>query len=78
MEIKITPLSARQAKIIEYLLSHDQASCPALTFGVSHDTGLRDVYDLIDRKMVVKKGINKGTRYFLSPGCLVTTITKVS
>ena len=62
-------LSDRQIRLVEYLERHG-----TLTMGegrdllpdVSDDTVLRDLRDLVEKKLLVKKGNTKGSKYYLS------------
>lgn len=77
MEISLTPLSARQASAIEFLITHGQVKLKDLLLGVSEDTALRDVTDLIDRKLVLRSGLARRTRYSLDSNAFITSISKI-
>ena len=61
-------LSDRQIKLMEYMEDHGSLTMMEgreLLPMVSDDTILRDLRDLIKKKLVKKKGKTKGVRYFL-------------
>lgn len=63
---KQVALSDRQMKLVEYLNEHASAKMKDLKRVlpmVSEDTVLRDVKDLIDKKIVNKEGSTKASRY---------------
>lgn len=62
-------LSERQIKLIEYLSEFHSAGMKELRSilpMVSEDTILRDVKNLLDNKIIKKKGSTKAARYFLT------------
>jgi Fic family protein len=61
-------LSDRQIKLVEYLERYGEVSmvnARSLLPNVSDDTVLRDLRDLVTKKLLVKKGTTKGTKYYL-------------
>lgn len=62
-------LSDRQIRLVEYLERHGTISMnearDVLT-QVSEDTILRDLRDLVAKKLILKKGSTKGTKYYLN------------
>lgn len=63
-------LSFRQSKLIEYMQDYttiNNQQWRTLFPNVSDDTILRDLHDLIKKKLVKKKGKTKAAVYFLSP-----------
>jgi Fic family protein len=64
-------LSDRQIKLVEYLEKHGtltMAEGRDLLPDVSDDTVLRDLRDLVDKKLITRKGATKGARYYLKGG----------
>lgn len=62
-------LSERQIKIIDYLEKNQELRNPDFNLifpDVSDDTVLRDLNDLLDKKIVKKKGRTRGARYILA------------
>lgn len=62
-------LSDRQIKLVEFLERHGtltMAEGRDLLPDVSDDTVLRDLRDLVDKKLIVKKGNTKGAKYYLT------------
>lgn len=63
-------LSYRQSKLIEYMQDYstvNNAQWRTLFPDTSDDTILRDLHDLMKKKLVKKKGKTKAAVYFLSP-----------
>lgn len=61
-------LSDRQIALVEYLERHGtltMALARDLLPEVSDDTVLRDLRDLVDKKLLVRKGHTKGAKYYL-------------
>lgn len=61
-------LSSRQIKLVEYLERYGEISmwnARELLPDVSDDTILRDLRDLVEKKLLTKKGTTKGTKYYL-------------
>lgn len=61
-------LSDRQIKLIDYLEHHGSLAMNEgreLLPDVSDDTILRDLRDLIEKKLITKKGKTKGVKYYL-------------
>ena len=61
-------LSERQIKLIEYMEKYEGLTMSEgreLLPMVSDDTILRDLRDLIEKGLVVKKGRTKGAKYYL-------------
>ncbi len=72
----MAPLNERQERVVEYL--HDYGSIQnkdfaRLFYGISEDTILRDLKDLISKKIIQKVGSTKSSRYTIA-----TTGTAVS
>ena len=62
-------LSDRQIKLIEHLERHGSLTMKegrTMLPDVSDDTILRDLRDLIQKKLIIKKGSTKGTKYYLA------------
>lgn len=62
-------LSDRQIRLVEYLERHGTLSMGEgrdLLSDVSEDTILRDLRDLVEKKLILKKGSTKGTKYMLA------------
>ncbi len=62
-------LNDRQVKIIDFLETNKQLQNPDFTFlfpKISDDTILRDLKDLQDKKIIVKRGKTRGARYILN------------
>jgi len=62
-------LSDRQIRLVEYMERHGgiaMSEARDLISQVSEDTILRDLRDLVDKKLILKKGSTKGTKYYLS------------
>jgi Fic family protein len=69
LKIGQVALNERQLVIINTLEAEKEISNPdfiALFPKVSDDTILRDIKDLMDKGIVIKKGRTKGAKYFLS------------
>lgn len=61
-------LTARQIKIVEYLQKNgflQNKAFPELFPMVSEDTILRDIHDLVKKRIIKKKGRTKAAQYFL-------------
>lgn len=61
-------LSERQIKLVEYIERHGEISMGNvrdLLPDVSDDTILRDLRDLVQKKLLFKKGQTKGSKYYL-------------
>jgi Fic family protein len=68
MKVGQVSLNERQIKIIDFLETYREIKNPdfnELFPKVSDDTILRDLKDLQDKKIIVKKGRTKGARYIL-------------
>ncbi|MFQ5493483.1 MAG: Fic family protein [Candidatus Dojkabacteria bacterium] len=62
-------LNERQIKIIRYLEEHDtfrNKDFLSIFPDISDDTILRDLKDLMDKKLIIKKGRTKASRYLLA------------
>lgn len=62
-------LSDRQIKLVEYIERHGQlgmGEARDLLTHVSEDTILRDLRDLVEKKLINKKGNTKGAKYYLA------------
>lgn len=62
-------LSERQIKLVEYLERHGEISMGSvrdLLPDVSDDTILRDLRDLVQKKLLFKRGHTKGSKYYLN------------
>ena len=62
-------LSDRQIKLVEYLERHGSLAMSEardLLPRVSEDTILRDLRDLVEKKLIIKKGQTKGSKYYLT------------
>ncbi|MBP9702538.1 Fic family protein [Candidatus Woesebacteria bacterium] len=62
-------LSDRQIRLVEYLekyVSLGMAEARDLLPDVSDDTILRDLRDLVDKKLISRRGNTKGAKYYLS------------
>jgi len=62
-------LTDRQIRLVEFLERHGTLTMKEgrdLLPDVSDDTVLRDLRDLVDKKLLKKKGHTKGSKYFLS------------
>ena len=61
-------LSQRQIKLVEYIERHGEigmGNVRELLSDVSDDTILRDLRDLVEKNLLIKKGSTKGTKYYL-------------
>lgn len=61
-------LSDRQIKLVEYLERYGEVSMKNardLLPDISDDTVLRDLRDLVGKKLLTKRGTTKGTKYYL-------------
>lgn len=62
-------LSDRQIRLVEYLekyVSLGMAEARDLLANVSDDTILRDLRDLVDKKLITRRGNTKGAKYYLA------------
>lgn len=62
-------LSDRQIKLVEYLekyVSLGMSEARDLLPNVSDDTILRDLRDLVDKKLITRRGNTKGAKYYLA------------
>lgn len=62
-------LSDRQIRLVEYLERHGTLGMSEgrdILTSVSEDTILRDLRDLVEKKLIVKKGRTKGAKYYLN------------
>lgn len=69
MKVGQVALSERQIKIIDFLETYREIKNPDFTEifpKVSDDTILRDLKDLIDKKIILKRGRTRGARYILA------------
>lgn len=61
-------LSDRQIKLVEFIERHGALGMKEgrdVLSGVSEDTVLRDLRDLVSKKLILKKGNTKGAKYYL-------------
>jgi len=61
-------LSQRQIKLVEYIERYGEigmGNVRELLSDVSDDTILRDLRDLVEKNLLIKKGSTKGTKYYL-------------
>ncbi len=62
-------LSDRQIRLVEYIERHGDLGMSEgrdLLPDVSDDTVLRDLRDLVEKKLLIKKGNTKGSKYYLA------------
>lgn len=62
-------LSDRQIKLVEYLekyVSLGMSDAKNILLNVSEDTILRDLRDLVDKKLITRRGNTKGAKYYLN------------
>lgn len=65
-DVELKDLNPRQKAIIEYLKKHHRITnkeCQNLCPGINRETLRKDFNDLINKKIIVRRGVKRGTYY---------------